>query len=162
MQWFLALICALSCGALGGVMARRALARLRLAQDWEEALSRMQSAAQQGNPLGEILRLGAGERLPVLKEAARSLALFPAQEAEEWLGKLAWDPLLLPQEKEILSSCLAGLFAPEKEGQLLSLRFAQERWRAVARRCEEEKEKNGKLYLHLGWLSGAALFILMC
>ena len=162
MQWFLALAAAVSCAALCALASRRLGARWRLARAWADAVERMAEAVRQGNPTGEVLRRGAGKEVPLLGQAADALDARPAQAPGEWLAGLAWDALLLPEEKDALAACLSGLLTPDRDGQLCALARCSDRWAEVVRRCRGEWDQNGGLYRHLGWLSGAALFILMC
>lgn len=161
-QWILALAAAFSCAALGTLASRRIGARWRLARAWMGALERMEAAARQGNPLGEVLRRGAGKEVPLLRQAAEALEAGPARAPAEWLAGLGWDALLLPEEKDALTECLSGLLTPEREGQLRALGRCESQWAETVRRCRAEWDQNGGLYRRLGWLSGAALFILMC
>ncbi len=162
MHLFFALISAAACGCLGVLFSRRAAERYRLARAWEAALERMESAVLAGESLQRILLTGSGGQIPLLGSAAETLRRQPALTVEAWLAALPREPLLQQEEYDLLAACLRGLFSPHMESQMRALRFCRERWQAVVRRCGEESEKNGRLYGRLGWLGGAALFILMC
>ncbi len=162
MRFLFALISAAACGCLGLLSARRAAERCRLARAWEEALERMECAVMNGEALREVLLAGSGGQIPLLQGAADMLRRQPALPPEEWLSGLPRDPMLEKEEYDLITACLRGLIAPHMEMQLRALRFCRDRWQWVVRRCREESEKNGRLYGRLGWLGGAALFILMC
>ena len=57
---------------------------------------------------------------------------------------------------------LSGLFAATAGPQKKALAQAQEKWRGFARAAREAADKNRRLYCSLGFLGGAALFILLC
>ena len=58
-----------------------------------------------------------------------------------------------------------ALFCPDAATagpQKKALAQAQEKWRGFARAAREAADKNRRLYCSLGFLGGAALFILLC
>lgn len=154
---FLALI---ACGALGVLSARRVSRRLDTAEQWDAALRRMESAAAQGRTLPDILRAGAESGAACLDVGAKLLEDTPALSPDAWLARLPWDGLLLPREQAILSACLSALFSPSRDEQTLFLRTAQSQWQEVVRACRQAQQTKARLYRQLGWLGGAALFIL--
>ncbi|MCR4885442.1 MAG: stage III sporulation protein AB [Clostridiales bacterium] len=86
----------------------------------------------------------------------------PAADGEEAIRALPWPAAFSPEEKAALTECLLGLFSPEKESQLRALQRAGEQWRRFSLATRESREKNAALYRKLGWLAGAAVFILLC
>ena len=78
------------------------------------------------------------------------------------ISALPWDALLSPAERETLSACLRSLFSPTLTQQAQALSAARDQWAVFLRLCREKREKDGKLYVSLGWLGGAAAFILLC
>lgn len=162
MQQILALMAAVSCAALGGVFARRIRAREEILVAWDGALQRMESAVSRGCELSEVLAEGAGRQVPLLAEAEKQLRLRPAASPREAAAALPWEDCLLPEEREILTACLEGLFSPVPQTQLLSLRLARSQWRTPVQSARESRRKYGRLCVRLGCLAGAALFILIC
>lgn len=163
MHLILALLAAAACIALGLLAAGRLSARERALNAWEGALRRMEGAvAQGGQGVAQVLRRGAGDNVPMLQEAAGLLEKEPALAPEALISRLAWDPLLTPAERDVLREGLAGLFSPSPELQLRALGYAREQWALFLRLGREALEKNARLYASLGWLAGAAVFILMC
>ena len=163
MQAIIALLAAAACVALGALAANRLSLREKMLDAWDGALLRMEGAAARGgSPLPQILRQGAGGRVPLLREAADRLEKEPALSPAALLPLLRWDGLMTPAEKGALEECLLSLFSPNPEAQIRALSYAREQWALFRRVGREAREKNARLYASLGWLSGAALFILMC
>ena len=163
MQWIGALLAAGGCALLGALCARRLDARERAMEFWENALARMASAVETGGAgLPEILRAGADGGENTLAQAARLLEEKPALSQGDWLSALVWEPLLTERETAALRDALSGLFAATVGPQKKALAQAQEKWRGFARAAREAADKNRRLYCSLGFLGGAALFILLC
>ncbi len=163
MGWMAALLAAGACAAAGRGASVRLEKRERLLRAWEEALARMERAVEQGGAaLPETLRRGAGGRVEVLDQLADSIAQTPAQAPEEAVARLSWDPLLTAPEKETLKDCLLSLFSPDAETQLRALSYARTQWTISCKSARETRDKNSRLYLSLGWLAGAGVFILLC
>jgi len=163
MQLILAALAAAACIFLGMMAANRLTARERLLSSWEEILDRLEVKLNQGgDSLPRLLRECARGTGTCLEIAAERLEQEGAVSAEEWLRQIPWEPLLTPPEKETLAKCLEGLFAPFLEQQLQALLFAREQWNRFRRISREAQENNVRLYVSLGWLAGAAVFILIC
>lgn len=163
MQLILAFLGAAACIALGMLAADRLSQRERLLNAWEGALQRMEAAISLGGlNLPGVLRKGAGENVPLLSRAAALLEEQPALSHQALLSRLDWTGLLTPAERETLQECLTGLFAPAPQMQLQALQYAREQWALFRRIGREAQENNARLYASLGWLAGAAVFILMC
>ena len=96
------------------------------------------------------------------EELIRRLEATPAASPDTLTGVLPWDELLSPAERETLSTCIRGLFSPTLTQQAQALAAARDQWAAYLRRCREKRERDGRLYVSLGWLGGAAAFILLC
>ncbi len=159
----LAVLGAGACVALGRSAAERLNRRDALLQAWEGALLRMDAAVNHsGAELKEVLRRGAAEKEPALLELLRRLDALPAASTEELLDQLPWNGLLLPAERDTLADCLAALFSPSLQAQAQALSYALAQWAAYRRSCREARDKNARLYTSLGWLGGAAVFILLC
>ena len=159
----LALLGASACVALGMSAANRLNRREEALQVWENALLRMDAAVNHNAaPLEEVLRRGAGDNLPVLLELISRLETRPASSVSELLDGLSWEDTLLPAEKETIKDCLIALFSPSLQTQSQVLAYAQSQWRMYRQSCREAREKNARLYTSLGWLGGAAVFILLC
>ncbi len=159
----LALLGAGACVALGMSAANRLNLREAGLQTWENALLRMDAAVNNSAaPLVEVLRRGAADNLPVLLELISRLETRPASSASELLDRLPWEDTLLPAEKETINDCLTALFSPSLQTQSQALAYAQSQWRMYRQSCREARDKNVRLYTSLGWLGGAAVFILLC
>lgn len=163
MRLFLAMAAAGACVFLGWRSQRRLLTREETLGAWAAAFSRMEGAVlHTGDSLPELMRRGGGERIRALKELADRIGETPAAPVEELLRDLAWDESLTEEEKETGLECLSGLFSSTRDQQARALRDAREAWRRYVLSAREARERNGKMYLSLGWLAGAALFILIC
>lgn len=160
----LALLGAGACVALGMSAANRLNRREAVLQAWESALLRMDAAVNNSAaPLEDVLRRGAADdNLPVLTELLNRLETLPASSASELLDRLPWEDTLLPAEKETINDCLTALFSPSLQTQSQALAYAQSQWRMYRQSCREARDKNVRLYTSLGWLGGAAVFILLC
>ena len=160
----LALLGAGACVALGMSAANRLNRREAVLQAWESALLRMDAAVNHSAaPLNEVLRRGAGDdNLPVLTALMQRLKSMPASSVSELLDGLPWEDTLLPAEKETIKDCLIALFSPSLQTQSQVLAYAQSQWRMYRQSCREARDKNVRLYTSLGWLGGAAVFILLC
>ena len=160
----LALLGAGACVALGMSAANRLNRREAILQAGESALLRMDAAVNNSAaPLNEVLRRGAADdNLPVLTELLSRLETLPASSASELLDRLPWEDTLLPAEKETIKDCLIALFSPSLQTQSQVLAYAQSQWRMYRQSCREARDKNVRLYTSLGWLGGAAVFILLC
>ena len=160
----LAVLGAGACVALGMSAANRLNRREAVLQAWESALLRMDAAVNNSAaPLNEVLRRGAADdNLLVLTELLSRLETLPASSASELLDRLPWEDTLLPAEKETINDCLTALFSPSLQTQSQALAYAQSQWRMYRQSCREARDKNVRLYTSLGWLGGAAVFILLC
>ena len=159
----LAVLGAGACVALGRSAAERLNRRDALLQAWESALLRMEAAVNHsGAELTDVLRRGAEENEPILPELIKRLETMPAAPVEALLDALPWDSLLLPAERGVLNDCLAGLFSPSLQAQSQAISYARSQWAVFRSSCREAREKNTRLYTSLGWLGGAAAFILLC
>ena len=158
-----AVAAAAACAMGGSLAAGRLTQREALLQGWDEALLRMESAVvHTGADVPGVLRRGLGPGEPALKELLSRLAASPAAPPEALLKGLPWHPLLLPEEKDILLNALAGLFSSSLEGQAQALAYARAQWAVCRQAGRADREKNAGLYTALGWLGGAAAFILLC
>ena len=92
----------------------------------------------------------------------RRMAETPAAPVETLLHDLPWNPLLTDTEKNTLLGCFTALFSPSLSQQGQALAKARESWQEYVSSCKQIRQKNARLYLNLGWLGGAALFILLC
>ncbi len=163
MNGLLALAAAGSCAALGMNASRRLSKRCALLTLWDGALLRMEGAVtHSGAGLKDVLWQGVGGDNAVLKELIRRMDQSPAASPETLTGGLPWDELLSPDERQTLADCLRGLFTPTLTQQAQALAVARDQWAVLLRRCRAKREKDGKLYVSLGWLAGAAAFILLC
>ena len=161
------LLMAMAAAGVCVYLGQRAGKRLSVREDtldaWAGAFLRMEGAVLHlGDSLPELLRRGCGERLPALCVFADRIGETPGSSAEDMLRGFAWDACLTAEERETARECLAGLFATTRDQQARALQYAQAQWRRYLRSAREIRERNGKLYRTLGWLAGAALFILIC
>ena len=129
----------------------------------EEILERLEVQLNRGgDDLPRLLNDCARGTGTCLERAAARLEKEDALPGEQWLSQLEWEPLLTPSEKDTLKKCLEGLFAPYLEQQLQAVLYARELWARFRRISREAHENNTRLYVSLGWLAGAAVFILIC
>ncbi len=151
-----------ACAALGMSASRRLARREALLAFWDGALLRMEGAVtHSGAGLADVLRQGAGEKCPALEELIRRLLASPAASPDAMTDALPWDELLSPAERDTLSACLRGLFSPTLNQQAQAIEAARDEWAVHLRRSREKRERDGRLYVSLGWLAGAAAFILL-
>ena len=163
MNGLYALAAAGGCAALGMNASRKLAQREALLTRWDGALLRMEGAVSHSSAgLMAVLRQGAGEGNAVLEELVRRLLASPAASQETLMESLPWDELLSSAERETLSACLRSLFSPTLAQQAQALAAARDQWAVHLRCCREKREQDGKLYVSLGWLAGAAAFILLC
>ena len=159
----LAVLGAGACVALGMSGTNRLNRREAVLQGWEKALLRMDAAVNHSAaPLEEVLRRGAAGNLPVLLELTNRLEMNPASSVSALLDGLPWEDTLFPAERETIKDCLTALFSPSLQTQSQALAYTQSQWRVYRQSCREARDKNARLYTSLGWLGGAAIFILLC
>ncbi len=158
-----ALPAAAACVLLGSRAAEKLKERENLLAAWDASLQRMEGAvAFGGAALPQVLGAGDDPRLPELKQLLERMARSPAAPVEKLLDGLSWNPLLTDTEKDALRGCFTALFSPSLSQQGQALAQAKENWRGFLSSCKQIRQKNARLYLSLGWLGGAALFILLC
>ena len=163
MGWIMGLAAAGACAALGFRAADRLGSRETMLKRWDAALSRMEIAVSQGGAaLTEVLRRGAGDGVPLLCRLAEDIESAPAQSPRDFIAPLPWDRLLTAPEQETLAECLEAMFSSVPESQARALALARRWLKADLKDAREKREKNGRLYVSLGWLAGAAAFILLC
>ena len=149
-----------ACVALGMGAMNRLNRREEALTAWENALLRMEAAiAHSAATLSEALLRG---NMPALLELRRRLKDRPAASAEELLSGLPLENTLLPAELDTLQNCLSLLFSPSLQEQAQALAYARSQWALYRKASREARDKNARLYVSLGWLGGAAVFILMC
>lgn len=158
-----ACLAAAACVAAGYRAARRLDEKAKEIEAWEEKLIRLENELRMGGAaLPAMLRRGSAGEQDILSALADQMEKNPAADAEGLLLSLPWPVSLSPEERKALAECLRGLFSPEKEGQIRAVRRARGQWARFAQKCRESREKNAALYRKLGWLAGAAAFILLC
>lgn len=160
MRLMLALLGAVCCIVLGRIASNAIRAREKCLDGWRQALIRMESAVNQGGlPLTELMQAG---NVPCLLQAAQALEENPALSPDELLEILPMDGCLTLPEWEMATAMIKGLFSPDRQRQLQSIRHAKEQLDHAFLLYREAAERNIRLYQGLGWLSGAAAFILLC
>lgn len=161
MRILMALSAAVSCGILGMLASRRLALRKNALDTWAAALSRMEGIIVRGGAgLRDMLILSGAGKLPALAELAERVKTDPAAAPEALLSALHWDPLLTAEEKDALAECLLSLFSPDPEMQRRAVSRCREQTDRFRETSRAAWQKNGRLYGSLGWLAGAALFIL--
>ncbi len=162
MSIWLALAAGVVCAGAGHGSARYLSAREERLAAWETGLSCLEGMLRRGGgELPGMLRR-AGEKLPALLMLADRLEQCPAAPPERLTEGLPRDPLLEEKEMEALLSCLPALFSPDGESQLSAVSRSWEEAARLRTAAREGKEKNSRLYLRLGYLAGAAAFIMLC
>ena len=158
-----AALAAAVCVSGGLLSARHLAARLRSLEGWERALMHMRCALEtETAALPALLAAGATQGPAALSALKTLLDTAPAQEPSVLLASLPRDPLLTEAEIAALRACLRGLFAPTPASQLQALAYAQDQWTRFCQDARERQTRSGRLYPQLGWLAGAAVFILLC
>ncbi|MBR6186522.1 MAG: hypothetical protein IKQ41_09710 [Clostridia bacterium] len=160
---FFALGAAASCAALGAHFSRRLSRRLEALSQWDKALSALEGAVryQEMSALQAIDR-GAREEgltLPALSERMRAR---PCQSSAALLDGLPWHPLLPKEAQAALADCLLSLFEPTLPQQARGIALAKPPFTRCLRSAQAARDAYGRLYISLGWMAGAALFILLC
>lgn len=160
MGWIPALIGALCCIMLGRKAAVTIREREKCLDQWHQAMIRMESTIEGGGlPLPGLLEAGG---IPWLAQAAKLLRENPALSPAEMLAAFPPEAHFTLPEREVIDDLIIGLFSPDRQRQLQAVRHGEEQWRYFLQRYRMKAEKNIRLYQSLGWLSGAAAFILLC
>lgn len=161
MNWFFALAPAAACVLAGQGGAMRLQKRVKLLECWDAALARLESAAVDAG-LGSADALGrcVQKDTPQLSQLLALMEAQPASSPESWLSSLSWEEPLSSREKEILAGFFLSFLSPFPEAQSRGMGYARQRWREALGDAQKAREANARLYRSLGWLSGAALFIL--
>ena len=160
MRMIPAFVGAICCIALGMIAGKRIRDRENCLSEWEKALMHMEGALQTGGMA--VPELMAAGNMPFLVRAAEQLKKNPSMTAGQLFALLPADVPLTHPERDVISALFAGIFAPDRERQLQSVLYARQQMARYAGIYREGAEKNIRLYQSLGWLSGAAAFILMC
>lgn len=161
MRLILACTCAVCCAGLGVFSALRLDRRAAVTRVWANALRRMESAAAHLSlPLEDLLRYGAGDEVPALSRMADALSARPQMGA----GALIPDrpPEMAPSEWREIDRCLSALDGENRLLQLEALRQARLFLTPLCRKAAADASRLKKARLAVGFLSGAALFILLC
>ena len=157
-----AMAAAAGCVFLGRASSFCLSQRESLLDDWARALRRMENEAvyRQSSALRTIAQGAAEEKttLPALAQRMERMNDKP----DTLLQNLPWDNRLTPREKETLLECLRALFLPTLAQQQAAFALAQREWAKYREKARAERDKYALLYASLGWLAGAALFILLC
>jgi len=160
MRLMLAVIGAICCIALGMLSGKRIKDRENCLSEWERALMHMEGALQAGGmAVPELMEAGGSA---ILMLTAEKLRENPALTPEQLFSLLPAQAPLTAPEREVISALFSGIFAPDRERQLRAVSYARQQMARHASLYREAAEKNIRLYQSLGWLSGAAAFILMC
>ena len=163
MQLILAVLAAAACIGLGMLAAGRLSERERLLNAWEEVLRRLEMHLDSGcDALPPLLRDCTRGTGVCLEKAAEEWERNPVMLPEAWMKTIAWEPLLTPPEADALKQCLEGLLLPQRAQQMQTLLSIRNQWTLFRRISREARENNARLYSSLGWLAGAAVFILIC
>ena len=159
----LALGAAACCVMLGAVSARRLSQRTEALNAWDGALIRMEGAVTHlGAATVRVLEIGAGDDVPLLDDLAEDMRARPGDTPRERVKALAFPALLSSQETAILRDCLQGLFLPTLGQQAQAIALAREQWTPRLLQARSDQAAKNRLYRGLGWLAGAAAFILLC
>ncbi len=163
MRFLGALLAAMACVGAGLLSSRHLQARLRTLESLEQALAQMRCALETGGAaLPEILEAGAAQGAEAPKALKTLLSAAPAQSPQALLDRLPLNPHLTAAEEATIRQCLFALFSPVPAAQAQALRYAQAKWTLFCQAAREQQQKNGRLFQQLGWLAGAAVFILLC
>lgn len=158
-----ALGAALSCAALGTLSSRRLSRRVDALSQWDKALLAMEGSVKYRQVSArEAVEQGAREEGVTLPALAERMRTRPGQTPGALLDGLPWHPLLPPEAKAALSDWLFALFLPTLPQQEQGMALARALFDRSVQDSQAAQKSYGKLSVSLGWLAGAALFILLC
>ncbi len=161
MRLILSLTAAGACVLMGLCRAARLQAREKTLEEWGEAMARMESLVTHFSPpIPEILHEG-GACAPTLHTLETQYALAPAQGLKQLWRALPREAPLKDEEWALLGDCVGGLGETTATRQKEALRRAREKWSPLMVSARKARERGVKMYCSLGWLGGAAVFILM-
>ena len=161
MRLILSLTAAGACVLMGLSRAARLQAREKALEEWAEAMARMESAVTHFSPpIADILREGA-VCAPALGALDRLLAASPARPLDELWQETPRDETIKETEWAALGECLRGLQETTAARQREAIRRAREKWTPLVVSARKARERGVRMYCSLGWLGGAAVFILM-
>ncbi len=159
-----ALMAGIGCGIMGMLASARLKKRQTLLNAWMRFIARIQTTlSTQRLPMDQVLESGLGE-YPVLDaQMQNTIALMrttpelSAQEAFVKSGATGYE------EKDLLliHSLLVGLGTGSLEKRQGAVKLSLDAFSAAYEQAKQAYEKNGRLYVNLGWLGGFALVLLL-
>lgn len=161
MQLILSLTAAGACVLLGLCRASRLMSREKALEGWADAMARMESAVTHFSPpISDILREGAA-CAPALAAVGKLMEAAPARPLDELWRELPCDDAIRDAEWAMLGDCLRGLQETTVARQREAIRRTREKWSPLLLSARKARERGVRAYCSLGWLGGAAVFILM-
>lgn len=154
---------AAACVSIGFHFSRRLSRLVDALSQWDKALLALSGAIRYRRASAlDALEAGAREEKETLPALLKRMKERPGETPAALIRELPWHPLLPPEAVSALSDCLLSLFLPTLPQQEQGLALSRIPFDDCLSKAREAREKNARLYGSLGWLSGAALFILLC
>lgn len=159
---FFALTAAALCAGKGLKERNRLCRREETLSWWLSALRRLHEAfSLRGASIPQALLFSSGGEDNPLSQLAKALSEAPSSDVQGMIGGLSFDPLLSMEEVSALKGCLLSLFSPELSCQASAASRAAGQFEEYLNLAAEKRGRLGKTYTSLGFLAGAALFILL-
>ena len=157
-----ALGAAAACAALGGRAAGRLARRAQALSQWDKALRLIAGAVQYRRATAlEAVRQGTGAEKTTLPALAERMRADPGKTPEALVQNLPWHAQADQETRQAVSAFLLALFLPTLPQQEQAMRLAKVPFDRLLKDARNAKEKYGRLAVSLGWLAGAAVFILL-
>lgn len=149
-----------ACACAGAAAAWILRARTMELRAWQQALLAMRAACLYSrSTCAQVLRAGAAEAsclLPIARavelNGADAARLFSAQKRSR---------LLRPEEHAVLLSALRCISAGTREEMAEALSYAAERYAAFCAESEKKRDSDARLYVTLGTLTGACVYLIL-
>lgn len=151
---------ALACAALGMLMGTRLSRRCARLRNWQQALFIIRAQCVYARaPLWQALKAGGAyvDALTAIAQSVESKGADPFA----LFGNLRRDALLTSEEWAVLASCMQALAHGGAAEQDLALTYASERFRGFCESAQAKRDRDTRLFISLGWLGGACVFLLL-
>ena len=149
-----------ACGLLGLYAAHRLRARSACLRAWQRALGAMYAACAYARAdCAQILRAGAYD-MPALLPIARAVEVSGADAGQLFAGQTR-KTMLRAEERTVLLSVLRALSSGTREEIGAAITYALERFRQFCADSDRRRDADARMYLALGVLSGACVFLIL-
>lgn len=154
----LAALSAAACAGLGAWAGLRLARRDVRLRRWQQALLSVRAACAYARMPPARAVLAGAAHIPQLKTLSERMESGDAALADPLCG-LARDTLLTPAERAVLLSCWEALLRGDALEQQQAFDYALARFEAFCACAERARERNARLYVTLGCLGGACIFL---